>query len=102
MIRKVQADGRHRAGIPYLNQEMTDILSAVEQETGDLALAQSIYFSPTALTHIKRLIDMGGSIITDTTLVAMTSASICLATRARKYCALSTTRRWSCWRNSAA
>ena len=70
MIRKMQADGRHRAGIPYLNQEMANILAAVEQETGDLALAQSIYFSPTALTHIKRLIDMGGSIITDTTLVA--------------------------------
>ncbi|NLD60640.1 MAG: precorrin-8X methylmutase, partial [Clostridiales bacterium] len=35
-----------------------------------LALAQSIYFSPTALTHIKRLVDMGGSIITDTMLVA--------------------------------
>ena len=33
-------------------------------------MAQSIYFSPTALTHIKRLIEMGGSIITDTTLVA--------------------------------
>ena len=70
MIRKMQADGRHRAGIPYLNQEMTNILSAVEQETGDPALAQSIYFGPTALTHIKRLIDMGGSIITYTTLVA--------------------------------
>ena len=66
----MQADGRHRAGIPYLNQEMTNILSAVEQETVDPALAQSIYFGPTALTHIKRLIDMGGSIITDTTLVA--------------------------------
>jgi len=66
----MQADGRHRVGIPYLNQEMSNILAAVEQETGDLALAQSIYFSPTALTHIKRLVDMGGSIITDTMLVA--------------------------------
>jgi len=66
----MQADGRHRVGIPYLHQEMSNILAAVEQETGDLALAQSIYFSPTALTHIKRLVDMGGSIITDTMLVA--------------------------------
>ena len=66
----MQADGRHRVGIPYLNQEMSNILAAAEQETGDLALAQSIYFSPTALTHIKRLVDMGGSIITDTMLVA--------------------------------
>ena len=103
LIRKMQADGRHRAGIPYLNQEMANILAAVEQETGDLALAQSIYFSPTALTHIKRLIDMGGSIITDTTLVANDiGAPICWAAKARKSCVLSTTRRWSCWPNSAA
>ena len=49
---------------------MSAILSAVEQETNDKALAQSIYFSPTALTHIKRLIELGGTIVTDTTLVA--------------------------------
>ena len=71
MIRNPRTDGsRHAAGIPYLNQEMSDILTAVENETGDAALAQSIFFSPTALTHIKRLIEMGGSIITDTVLVA--------------------------------
>lgn len=33
-------------------------------------LCQSICFSPTALTHVRRLIDMGGAIITDTTLLA--------------------------------
>ena len=49
---------------------MSAILSAVEQETNDKALAQSIYFSPTALTHIKRLIEMGGTIVADTMLVA--------------------------------
>ncbi|HIS85038.1 MAG TPA: precorrin-8X methylmutase [Candidatus Faecivicinus avistercoris] len=53
-----------------MNQEMSAILSEIEKETSDHALAQSIYFGPTALTHIKRLIEMGGSIITDTTLVA--------------------------------
>ena len=45
-------------------------MKAVEKETNDPALSQSIYFGPTALTHIRRLIEMGGSIITDTTLVA--------------------------------
>lgn len=70
-MRKATGEGsRHRVGIPYLNQEMSAILSEVERETNDHALAQSIYFGPTALTHIKRLIDMGGTIITDTTLVA--------------------------------
>ena len=61
---------RHRAGIPYVNQNVTNIIKAVGQETGDSALAQSIYFGPTALTHIRRLIEMGGTIITDTNLVA--------------------------------
>ena len=49
---------------------MSAILSAVEKESKDKALAQSIYFSPTALTHIKRLLEMGGTIVADTTLVA--------------------------------
>jgi precorrin-8X/cobalt-precorrin-8 methylmutase len=80
----MQADGRHRVGIPYLNQEMANILEAVEQETGDSALAQSIYFSPTALTHIKRLIDMGGSIITDTMLVASDIREDLLGTKGAK------------------
>lgn len=66
----MQGEGnRHTAGMPYMTQEMASILSEIERETNDASLSQSIYFSPTALTHIKRLIDMGGTIITDTTLV---------------------------------
>ena len=57
-------------GIPYINQGMSNIIKSIEEETKDRALAQSIYFGPTALTHIKRLIEMGGTIITDTMLVA--------------------------------
>ncbi len=55
--------------MPYMTQEMASILAEIERETNDASLSQSIYFSPTALTHIKRLIEMGGTIITDTTLV---------------------------------
>ena len=70
-MRRISGEtGRHRTGIPYMNQEMNTILSEVERETNDYSLMQSIYFGPTSLTHIKRLIEMGGSIITDTTLVA--------------------------------
>ena len=61
---------RHRMGIPYFNQSTINILKQVEKEINDDTLGQSVYFGPTALTHIKRLIEMGGSIITDTTLVA--------------------------------
>lgn len=57
-------------GMPYMTQELASILAEVEREANDPSLSQSIYFSPTALTHIKRLVDMGGTIITDTTLVA--------------------------------
>ena len=71
MYRKDAGDNaRHRMGIPYLNQGTANILKQIEEESNDRALTQSIYFGPTALTHIKRLIEMGGSIITDTTLVA--------------------------------
>lgn len=71
MIRRAQGDGsRHSAGMPYMTQELASILADIEHETNDATLAQSIYFSPTALTHVKRLIEMGGTIITDTTLVA--------------------------------
>lgn len=45
-------------------------MRAVEAQTNDPALSQSIYFGPTALTHIRRLVETGGSIITDTTLIA--------------------------------
>lgn len=62
--------GRHRAVNPYVSQGVTNIIQAVVADTNDPALAQSIYFGPTALTHIKRLIETGGSIITDTTLLA--------------------------------
>lgn len=57
---------------------MADILAAVESETGDSALAQSIFFSPTALTHIKRILEMGGSIITDTSIVLNEIDKTCL------------------------
>lgn len=71
MIRRSQGDnGRRNVGMPYLTQEMASILAEVEKETNDSTLSQSIYFSPTAITHIRRLLDMGGTIITDTTLVA--------------------------------
>lgn len=71
MIRRTQGEGnRHGIGIPYMTQEMSLILAEIERETGDPSMAQSIYFSPTALTHIKRLLEMGGTIVTDTTLVA--------------------------------
>ena len=62
--------GRHRVSVPYVNQGITNVIKRIEHESRDRALAQSIYFGPTALTHIRRLIEMGGTIVTDTMLVA--------------------------------
>ena len=71
MIRKTQGEsGRHNVSMPYMTQELAAILAEIERETNDSSLTQSLYFSPTALTHIKRLLDMGGTIIADTMLVA--------------------------------
>ncbi|MDO4740913.1 MAG: precorrin-8X methylmutase [Eubacteriales bacterium] len=59
---------RQRTNMPYLTSEMQQILSRVEQETNDQALVQSIHFSPTALTFIRRLAGSGGTIVADTML----------------------------------
>ncbi len=85
MIRRMQMDGnRHGVGIPYITQEMSNILSEMEKDTGDHSLSQSVYFSPTALTHIKRLIEMGGTIVTDTMLVANSIDASLLGNRGAK------------------
>lgn len=63
-------DGRHRNGTPYMNPNVASILKKVEEETKDPTLSQSVYFGPTAMTHIRRLIEMGGTIVTDTMLLA--------------------------------
>ena len=68
--RAIGKDGRHLLPEPYVNPVVADIIAAVEAETNDQTLSQSICFGPTALTHIRRLIESGGSIITDTVLVA--------------------------------
>ena len=53
-----------------MNPSIANILKKVEEETRDSALSQSVYFGPTAMTHIRRLIDMGGTVVTDTVLLA--------------------------------
>lgn len=70
MYRILPGNGRRHAEKPFINQQIADILNAVEEETHDHALTQNVYFGPTALTHIRRLIETGGTIVADTTLVA--------------------------------
>ena len=71
MYRRLSGSGgRHRVANPYVSQGVSNILRAVEAELKDPSLAQSIYFGPTALTHIKRVLETGGTLIADTTLVA--------------------------------
>lgn len=71
MARQTQRGAQaRRSNIPYITAEVSEIIANVEKETGDAQLAQSLQFSPTAMTCIKRLIAAGGHIIADTMLVA--------------------------------
>ena len=58
-----------RFGIPYISAEVSEIIAQIEKDTADPQLAQSLQFSPTALTHIKRLVAAGGTILVDTQLI---------------------------------
>lgn len=58
-----------RASAPYVSPLAEKIIRTIEKETGDQAFAQSLHFSPTALTHIKRTIAAGGTIVVDTQLM---------------------------------
>ncbi len=60
--------GRQRSCMPYLTGEMSQILARVEKETDDSTLVQSIHFSPTAMTFIRRLISGKGTVIADTSI----------------------------------
>lgn len=71
MARTVRPDGgRHGSGMLYLTQDMSAILAEAESETKDRSLSKSIYFSPTALTFVRRMLENGGTIITDTMLIS--------------------------------
>lgn len=71
MINYVDLDQRHRlSGPSRMSGEMTGILTEAARTAGDPTLTRSVYFSPTAMTHIRRVIENGGTIITDTQLLA--------------------------------
>ena len=58
-----------RTSAPYVSPQAAEIIGRVEAVTGDIPFAQSLQFSPTALTHIKRMLAAGGTIIVDTSLI---------------------------------
>ncbi len=64
--------------MPYVTSEMSQILEKISEQTGDAALTQSIHFSPTSLTFIRRLAAAQGRIIADTmlTLTGVDSARL--------------------------
>lgn len=65
----VRAGSIRKTGMMYINDEVSEIIANIERETGDKMLAQSIQFSPTAFTHVKRTVEAGGTIVTDTMAV---------------------------------
>ncbi len=68
MQRKPALKARNNTAMPYITSEMAAIMEHVKAETGDNALSQSLHFSPTALTLVRRVMMTGGQIVTDTAL----------------------------------
>lgn len=58
-----------RTSAPFVSPLAETIIRSIEEETQDAQFARSIHISPTALTHIKRTIAAGGSIVVDTQLM---------------------------------
>ena len=59
-----------RANLAFTSEETESVCAIVTSHTHDERLSQSIQFSPTIISHIRRLLVNGGSIITDTELLA--------------------------------
>ncbi len=59
-----------RANLAFTSEETESVCAIVSSHTHDERLSQSIQFSPTIISHIRRLLQNGGSIITDTELLA--------------------------------
>ncbi len=59
-----------RMNVPFTNEETQSVVAKVLARSQDEALAKSLQFSPTVISNIRRLIANGGTIITDTEILA--------------------------------
>lgn len=66
-VKRTQAP--QRAAAQYVSPLAEKIIKTIETETQDAQFARSLNISPTALTHIKRTISAGGTIVVDTQLM---------------------------------
>ena len=57
---------RHRAEPRFVSAEIRSILDRVCGECGDPDIADSIYISPTFISHMRRVFERGGVVYTDT------------------------------------
>lgn len=69
MHRKTQPEtSRKRSAMPYATSDMLAVMDRVRQDMEDETLVQSMHFSSTAMTIIRRVMMSGGTIVTDTEL----------------------------------
>ena len=61
-----------RTNLPFTSEETERIAAKIKLKTQDEALAQSLQFSPTLISSVKRLLASGGTIVTDTEILANT------------------------------
>ncbi len=63
-----QEESGRKLAMPYVTSEMASIMRHVELELDDSTLVQSLHFSPTALSLVRRVMMSQGHVITDTML----------------------------------
>ena len=76
-----------RMNVPFTNEETQSVVAKVLARSQDEALAKSLQFSPTVISNIRRLITNGGTIITDTEILAQSiDASLLEGSPAKMKC----------------
>ncbi len=76
-----------RMNVPFTNEETQSVVAKVLARSQDEALAKSLQFSPTVISNIRRLITNGGTIITDTEILAQSiDASLLEGSPAKLMC----------------
>ena len=62
------ADKLYRSAMSYRTSEMLTLMNSVARATGEEDVAESLHFTPTALTQIRHVMMSGGTLVTDTLL----------------------------------
>lgn len=60
---------RHRSEKRFISSEMRGIMERVSKECEDPDIENSIYISPTFISHVRRVLERGGAVFADTQIL---------------------------------